>query len=128
MNLKAAIKDMADSIRSLSYKPVVKLELQEKGSPRLVTIVPSTVDRELRFGDVKATYTLSVRAHFSSKDTDPANVLQTCRDINDALCIDRRRGGNALTTITDTWAEEENEGRALIVMVSEPQIQLIESC
>jgi hypothetical protein len=125
MNLTAAIADLATSIRSLDWKPLVKLEVQDKGSKRLVTIVPGSVEVEERFGDSKYTHTLNVRAYFSATDTDPATVHERCRQINQCMCIDRRRGGNALTTITGDWTEEENDGRSLIIMASEPQIQTI---
>jgi len=127
-NIKAAVADMRESILGLSWAKKVLLEDVETSAPGQVTIVPSSVDEELRFGDKKITYTYSVKMYANAKDTDPATVQERCRDINNCLGIDRKRGGNALGTITSEWSDETNEGRNGVVMVSEPQIQTIESC
>ena len=127
-NLKAAIDDMKASIEGVDFSPKVELEDQQKGAKNLVTIIPSSVETEYNFGSVKMYHTLSVRLYCSATSTDPATVQDRCRKINEALAGDRKRGGNAQTTITADWDEETYEGRSLVVMVSEPQIQTIETC
>jgi hypothetical protein len=128
MNLKLAIDDMKKSIEGLSWSPTVRLEQSDKGAANLVTIVPAGVSEEFRFGEVKRTYTLAVQLFVSGKDTTPATVQKRCQEINSCLGLDRKRGGNALTTIVAPWTDEEVDGRNQIIMASEPQIQLIESC
>jgi hypothetical protein len=127
-NLTKAVDDMVASIEQVSWSPVVSLEDKQKGRKPQVTIVTSSVDEEERFGDVKVTHTFTMRAYFSGNEFSPAIVQGRCREINQCLTIDRRRGGNALGTIVSEWTEQENNGRELIIMVSEPQIQLIETC
>jgi hypothetical protein len=128
-NIQAAIADMRESIAGISWAGDVVLEEREKGSNNLVTITPAGMEEEFRFGEVKRDYQIEVKVYFAGlKEIDPSTVHQRCRDINNAILIDRKRGGNALTTITDAWGVEENEGRNSIVMVSEPIIQTLESC
>lgn len=129
MNLQAALDDLKTSIEGLSFKPKVVFETQDKGSKNLVSIVPDSVEEEYRFGEVKRFYNYQMRLYLSGPDSrKPATVLSRCSDINDAIIIDRKRGGNALTTIPGDWSEETNDGRNLVVMLSEAQIQLIENC
>ena len=128
-NIQAAIADMQESIAAISWAGDVVLEEREKGSPNLVTIAPADIEEEYRFGEVKRSYSMEVKVYFAGKnEIDPATVHQRCRDINNALLIDRKRGGNALGTITSTWGVEENEGRNSVVMTSDPIIQTLETC
>ena len=128
MDIQAALVDMQEAIQSISWVDVVALEDQNTGNKNLVTIVPAGIEEEFNFGSVKRMHSFNMTLYSTAKDTNPATVQSRVSDINKAILADRHRNGNALTTISGSWSDGDNEGRELITMISEVQIHLLENC
>lgn len=112
MNISLAIDNLVTTINSLA---TVVEENEEPSSVDFhLTVTIGEQENEYRFGATKNIQQVILQLSALGKITNN-EIAAKCKSISDALVVDRRRGGNAQTTVIGPWTKEEDGGREGIV-------------
>jgi hypothetical protein len=115
MNISLAIDDLVSTVNSLAG---VVPENQEPGNVDFhLTVTLGEQSNEYHFGATKNIQQVVLRLSALGIITNNETAAK-CKSISDAIVADRRRGGNAQTTVIGPWTKEEDEGREGVVFES----------
>lgn len=124
MSIDLAIADIVTTLESIVS---VTEENQEPGNLDYhLAVTIGNQEIEYYFGAKRIKQEISLLLSASGTVTNKAIALQ-CKAISDALVLDRRRGGNAQTTIAGRWEKNEDEGREGRVFESTIEVHVYES-
>lgn len=115
MSISLAIDNIVSTVNDLA---TVISENQEHGNVDYqLTIMLDEQSNEYYHGATKNIQ--HILLELSAMGNIPiAEIAAKCKSISDALAVDRRRGGNAQTTVIGPWVKNEDEGREGIVLES----------
>ena len=119
MSLTLAIDNLVAAINSLA---TVVEENQEPSSVDFhLKVMLGEQDNQYHFGATKNRQQIILELTANGVITNN-DIADKCNAISTALVADRRRGGNAQTTVIGPWTKLEDEGREGVVFQSIAEI------
>jgi len=123
----AAYKDLIDSLNALPWLSVYTERGKSGARKWSIEVVAGTSRFVPKIGcrTKYNGYTLTLK---STAQTAPDDLSEKLGVIDDIITNDRRRGGNAQSTITDDagWTPDEDEGRESFSITTNIEIQFNE--
>lgn len=112
------------SITGLSYND----QAQDAGSsPFTASLATGQLETDYFFGKNKLRQTLILLLQSKGTENSPADVYTMNKAIKDAIESDRRRGGNAQTTVAGDWESGDDEGREGLTQTLTVEIHVYEN-
>lgn len=123
----AAIADLIAVLEAITGLTVTT-QLQPAGSSGFtLAIGHGELSTEYMFGAEKHHQALVLVLTAKGTSNQPATVYAMNKTIKDAIEADRRRGGNAQTTIVGEWSTDDDQGREGLTQSLSVEIQTYES-
>ena len=129
-SLDGAIKDFIQVMKS-KLKPlgvIVSTEVIDQPNKSMLVVSVGALIEEFGFGQVKRTQSLALTLSVVKSKETATEVSSLCRIINDIAHNDRRRSGNAQTTMMTEWTLSEDDGRTIVTLTSTADIRSTEPC